>query len=69
MEGAVSTRIYWLTLLILHPQAHPQSIISICIFLIDLLLPLKEKEVDIVVALGQKVAQHSGGVTTADLIG
>lgn len=35
----------------------------------DLLSPLKEKEVDVVVALGQKVAQHTGGVTTTDLIG
>lgn len=31
--------------------------------------PLKEEEVDIIVALGEKVSQNAGGITTADLIG
>ena len=34
-----------------------------------MLSPLEEEEVDIVVAFGQEVAQHTSGVTTADLIG
>lgn len=31
--------------------------------------PLKEEEVDIIVALGEKVSQNAGGITAADLIG
>lgn len=31
--------------------------------------PLKQEEVDIIVALGEEVSQHAGGITTADLIG
>lgn len=31
--------------------------------------PLKQEEVDIIVALGEEVSQDAGGVTTADLIG
>lgn len=31
--------------------------------------PLKQEEVDIVVALGEEVSQHAGRVTAADLIG
>lgn len=32
-------------------------------------LPLEEKQVEMVVFLGEEVAQDSGGVSTADLIG
>ncbi len=32
-------------------------------------LPLEEEEIDVVIALGEEVAQHAGGVTAADLIG
>lgn len=31
--------------------------------------PLKQEEVDIIVALGKEVSQHTGGITAADLIG
>lgn len=31
--------------------------------------PLKQEEVDIIVALGEEVSQNAGGITTADLIG
>lgn len=34
-----------------------------------MLSPLEEEEVDVVVALGEEVAQDSGGVATADLVG
>ncbi len=31
--------------------------------------PLKQEEVDIIVALGEEVSQNASGITTADLIG
>ena len=31
--------------------------------------PLKQEEVEIIVALGEEVSQNAGGITTADLIG
>lgn len=31
-------------------------------------LPLEEEEINVIIALGQEVAQHAGGVATADLI-
>lgn len=31
--------------------------------------PLKQEEVDIIVALREKVSQNTGGITAADLIG
>lgn len=31
--------------------------------------PLKQEEVDIIVALGEEVSQNTSGITTADLIG
>lgn len=30
--------------------------------------PLEEEEIDVVIALGQKVSQYACGITTADLI-
>ena len=48
----------------------PHSFPSIHLTAVDLQdSPLKQEEVEIVVALGEEVAQDAGGIPTADLIG
>ena len=44
-------------------------IVCIVFYFIHLSSPLEQKKVEVVVSLGKEIAQNSGGVSTADLIG